>query len=1345
MRKNWLVLAEILNSEKPSLVFINEIQMYQCDSHDVVQYFEHDYCVAISSDDVYDPDLPLYKGKAKGGTMVMWQKKLDSYVKVIPATSSSYLPIVLTMPGTQISVHVALYLPTHGQDTEFVSELANLKNCLDNLVITYNDPPLFIRGDANVNEKNTNRVNIINSFKEHFNLTQVDIKHKTYHHFVGNGLFDSNVDVIFYSRREGDLEGVTESVTRILCKKNVPALNSHHDIIQTSFQLPPKPDLTVDDVELAPRIDHQQTKITWSEEGRECYSALVSNHLERLRDSWLKPNCRASMSILLSMTNTVMTRAAIITNKHRFITKKGKKKKKKLPAEIWRAKRKLNKAHCRFKSLQTTEAVLNLRFYRKQYQQTVRAYNVKTDIERDAKLYSLMGENPNKVFRAIRSLKNAKTNEIAKLTVGSQIYQGEQVADGFYYSMSALKRCDKDRLESVPKLSDKLKDYEIIISLCQQHKGIPPIDLDTSTKLLRSLRKEVKDHYSITSLHYLNAGIEGLKHFNLLLNGVISDLGNAGLEELNTAHGIILYKGHGKERTSDRAYRTISTCPLLAKATDMYIRNLYGKLWQKKEANTQYQGAGSSHDLASLLLTEVIQYSLCVTREPLYVLALDAQSAFDRCLREVLVAELYKASIPPAAIFLINKRLANRHTVYEWDGEVMGPAKDQTGFEQGGINSSDYYKLYNNEQLKSAQESSLGVDIGSGVIAAVGQADDVILLAPSPYRLQLLVMLTEEYCQKYRVKLEPGKTKLLAYCPPKLSYKVDLAMNSQQITINKTKIQRVSEVEHVGVLRHTAGNLPHIANRVAKHKKAIQALLPTGLARRHRGNPAVSVKLSQLYGVPVLLNGVASLVLTKKELEILDGHYLTTLQGLLRLHEKTPRSVIYFLAGSLPIRALLHQRMLSLFIMLCHLHEDPLNDHARHVLLLPDLYTKSWFGKIRELCLLYELSHPLMLLENPPKKETFKNLVKKRIVKYWEEILTMEAQQLPSLCFFNPRVHSLTRPHPIWLAAGSSGYGVNKATILARMISGRYRTEKLCRFWTENKNGYCLATSCDQVVGDLQHLLLHCPALDIARNNMLEMWLQKAAQYPLLHTLVSQVIQGTDKLKMTFILDPTAIPAIDHLITSYGIQVLDLVCHMAMTYVYVLHRKKLIITGRWPYATNNENFYTSEQLNDVCVAGNPGCLMKYPLSDVTSYATGQYPTHARHASLQPGPTSAVTGNQCSVYDSTGARMPVPSLPAVVGAVGHCEGDGTRGVMQSAALDHHPGLGVCGGGVGTSHVYQDTFPQYCSELASMSPAVYYQQDGILWPAVGSANTMTCNQISSYSMTCYTAMVPDHSRL
>ena len=313
-----------------------------------------------------------------------------------------------------------------------------------------------------------------------------------------------------------------------------------------------------------------------------------------------------------------------------------------------------------------------------------------------------------------------------------------------------------------------------------------------------------------------------------MLNNIITNVNNAGLTELNTAHGLIFYKGHRKEKTSDRSYRTISSCPFLAKSLDLYLRDLYSDRWEDKQADTQYQGTGSSHDLAALLVTEAIQHSLFANNQPVYMLALDAESAFDRCLRQVLVSELYKAHLQTAAILVIDTRLASRITVYEWEGQVMGPAVDATGFEQGGINSSDFYKLCNNEQLKTAQDSMLGVDIGSQVISAIGQADDVILISSSIHSLQMLVSLTEQYCSKFRVKLEPSKTKLLAYCQDKQSFVVDHALNSQQIMINNKPVKLATEVEHVGILRNVTGNVPHIVNRVAMHKNSLHALLPAG-------------------------------------------------------------------------------------------------------------------------------------------------------------------------------------------------------------------------------------------------------------------------------------------------------------------------------------------------------------------------------------------------------------------------------------------------------------------------------------------------------------------------------------
>ena len=124
-------------------------------------------------------------------------------------------------------------------------------------------------------------------------------------------------------------------------------------------------------------------------------------------------------------------------------------------------------------------------------------------------------------------------------------------------------------------------------------------------------------------------------HF--LLSALIKNVNLASMEELNNIWAFILYKGQGKDKESDRSYRTISTCPILAKALDTNVGQLYAGEWAKAQAPTQFQGAGSSHELAPIMLTEAIHHSLHITKKPVFVLLLDAKSAFDKVVRECAI------------------------------------------------------------------------------------------------------------------------------------------------------------------------------------------------------------------------------------------------------------------------------------------------------------------------------------------------------------------------------------------------------------------------------------------------------------------------------------------------------------------------------------------------------------------------------------------------------------------------------------------------------------------------------------------------------------------------------------
>ena len=118
-----------------------------------------------------------------------------------------------------------------------------------------------------------------------------------------------------------------------------------------------------------------------------------------------------------------------------------------------------------------------------------------------------------------------------------------------------------------------------------------------------------------------------------------------------------------------------------------------------------------SHELGALLLSECVHHSLNTNNRPLFALFLDARSAFDRSIREILVRKLYLLGTSDNRLVYFDNRLKFRKTLWEWDNKVMGPISDQHGVEQGGVPSGDLYTIYNNEQLNSAQESELGIDV----------------------------------------------------------------------------------------------------------------------------------------------------------------------------------------------------------------------------------------------------------------------------------------------------------------------------------------------------------------------------------------------------------------------------------------------------------------------------------------------------------------------------------------------------------------------------------------------------------------------------------------------------------
>ena len=598
---------------------------------------------------------------------------------------------------------------------------------------------------------------------------------------------------------------------------------------------------------------------------------------------------------------------------------------------------------------------------------------------------------------------------------------------------------------------------------------------------------------------------------------------------------------------------------------------------------------------------------------------------------------------------------------------MLGPGKDTTGFEQGGISSGDFYKLYNNSQLKNAQSSCLGVDIGSSIVSAIGQADDVMLAANHVDNLNLLSKLTESYCRSYRVKLVSSKTKLLPMALPRHSALVEYAKVVNPVTIDSETVKFVHEAEHVGVLRSIYGNMPHILQRIAAHKKDLGAVSTAGMAMGHRGNPAASLKVHLLHATPVLYSGMATLVLTKAETKVLYTYYKRTIQSLQRLHRNTPRAVVFFLAGCLPGEAVLHIKQLGLFSMVCHLSENPLHSHARYILTTAPPSAKSWFQNIRDLCLQYGLPDPLQLLADPISKEAFKKEVKLKVVEYWQSLLRIEASPLSSLKYFKPELYSLTKAHYMWTAAASRPFECSKSTILSRMASGRYRTEMLCRHWNNNKAGHCKSPTCQQIPGTLEHLLVACQGLTETRERMYLMWLEKSVMFPVLHSTIREVLDCDEEQIVQFILEPLAFPQLLSAYKIHGQAFINQLSYLTRTYAFNIHREyqKLIdlpigdphLSTEIPDTSNSVYFavqsLSQEDPTTMCQPSvcSQNCTAASPVQSSCSHLSTDHAcqpsTDLVHHNDQDGGTQQYLPDQCLIMERSHASSVCvnPTLPS----------------------------------------------------------------------------------------------------
>ena len=742
----------------------------------------------------------------------------------------------MTLPGYPTTVNINIYLPTAGRDAEYVSELSKLEVALDDINDEHEDAIVIIRGDANASipiRQSNSRDILFHYFYNRMNLYPVPTNHKTYHHFMGDGASDSSIDVILLQH---STSLISEKIKKIICSKEDPRVDSKHDIIISQLTLPfigipiSDPTPTID----PPTIPNTKHRIIWSEQGILDYRELLEDTLLDIQQNWKTPETHVSYSVLLQCTNEALTAAAKSTNRVIDLSKPRPLPKVQKPLDVTAAAKVKKQAHLSLKHVlsnssstaqEITLAKNTFNVARNNHRRLWRRHQAILEHERDQKLSGICSKYPTEAYKHLKSLRTTSSNKISEIIVGNKVFSGSEVATGFFENINDLKT----KLDPATVNCDSCESFKIdhkhIIEICKAGEKIPPLNLIEAEKLLHSVKPSVCDHWSVSANHYIYGGPMALKHFQLIINLAIEDIENTTVDEVNTAHACILFKGHQKNKNQASSYFTISSCPFIAKCLDTYIKNLSIDDWNNAQAEVQFLGPGMSHEMGALLLSEVINHSLHTNNKPVFALFLDARSAFDRTIREILIKKLFLVGTTGNRLLYFNNRLQHRKTFCEWDHRVLGPVLDQQGVEQGGVPSGDLYKIYNNEQFDTVQESGLGITLHGLEVASIGQADDCVLVADNISSLKNILSLTIDYCTKYHVMLAPEKTKLLAFAAPRHKTIIEFSKLTSKLVIKDKEIKFSDTAEHVGIVRSSSGNLPHILDRVSAHRKALFCLL----------------------------------------------------------------------------------------------------------------------------------------------------------------------------------------------------------------------------------------------------------------------------------------------------------------------------------------------------------------------------------------------------------------------------------------------------------------------------------------------------------------------------------------
>ena len=385
-----------------------------------------------------------------------------------------------------------------------------------------------------------------------------------------------------------------------------------------------------------------------------------------------------------------------------------------------------------------------------------------------------------------------------------------------------------------------------------------------------------------------------------------------------------IYKNKG-QKSDPNNYRGISIISCLGKLFTSLINERLTKFADLNEIIGEEQAgfrAGySTQDhiftLHSIIETYLNRIHTANEKKRLYCAFIDYQKAFDLVDRSCLWTKLLACNIKGRIMKLIFNLYQNTKACVKHNNKLSQSFNCNIGVRQGDNLSPLLFAIFINDFENFLSEKYKGLDSLNNLFIDVGTndeiftflklyvllyADDTIIMAEGPNELQLALNALSEYCQRWKLKINIDKTKIIRFSKGKPKKPI------QTFYLDNEIVELVDSYVYLGTTIKYNGKFTNaIEKQINQAHRALFAIK----SKKERYNLPIDIVLDLFDKMilPILLYGCE--IWGFENLEDIEVFYRKFLKYILKVNQQTPNCMVYGETGRIPLRIIIETRMVA--------------------------------------------------------------------------------------------------------------------------------------------------------------------------------------------------------------------------------------------------------------------------------------------------------------------------------------------------------------------------------------------------------------------------------------------------